>query len=129
MTTEMEPTGLPDAAETVNSMIKRLFELWQLDDDQQAALLGLPSGSTAQLVCRGAGLEAGSGQSVSERAGHLLAIHASLRLLFPQNLDLAYGWMSAANGAFDGRTPIEVVREHGLGGLLMLRCYLSTRRA
>ncbi|NCV71541.1 MAG: DUF2384 domain-containing protein, partial [Betaproteobacteria bacterium] len=51
-----------------------------------------------------------------------------LRLLFPQNRDLAYRWMSTRNKAFDNLTPVEVVKEWGFAGLLMVRGYLDRAR-
>ena len=67
----------------------------------------------------------GTSRDQYERVGHLLGIHKSLRLLFPQNRDLAYRWMSTRNKAFDNLTPVEVVKERGFAGLLMVRAYLE----
>ncbi|MBU2719762.1 DUF2384 domain-containing protein, partial [Acidithiobacillus ferridurans] len=52
----------------------------------------------------------------------------NLRLLFPHDRDLAYQWMTTRNRAFDHRTPVEVVREWGFTGLLMVRAYLDHAR-
>ena len=57
--------------------------------------------------------------------GHLLAIHASLRRLFPQNRELVYCWMTADNEAFNGLTPVDMVRTEGLVGLRTVRAYLD----
>lgn len=62
------------------------------------------------------------------RVGHLLGIHKNLRLLFPRNQDYLYGWMKTKNKAFENRTPVEVVRELGFMGLLMVRSYLDRAR-
>jgi hypothetical protein len=63
-----------------------------------------------------------------KRVGHLLGIYKNLRLLFPQNRDLADRWMSTRNKAFDNLTPVEVVKEWGFAGLLMVRGYLDRAR-
>ena len=60
--------------------------------------------------------------------GHLLGIHKNLRLLFPQNRDLAYHWMSTRNKAFDNLTPVDIVKEWGCAGLLMVRADLDRAR-
>ena len=70
----------------------------------------------------------GASRDLLERAGHVLAIHKNLRLIFPQDRDLAYAWMTRRNRAFDGRTPVEVIREWGFTGLLMVRAYLDRNR-
>ncbi len=62
------------------------------------------------------------------RVGHLLGIHKNLRLLFPQNRDLACRWITARNKASENLTPVEVVNEWGFAGLLMLRSYLDRAR-
>ena len=60
-----------------------------------------------------------------ERAGHLLAIHALLRTLFPDNIELAYSWVQTPNKAFAGTTPAALVEESGMSGLLSVRTYLD----
>lgn len=120
---------LPKPNDALVSMVNRLFERWHLDAEQQAALLGLSPQNAAALVGHGTDHEIEVTSALVERIGHLLAIHAQLRLLFPKNRDLAYRWISTSNNAFDGRTPVAVVREHGISGLLMLRSYLGAREA
>lgn len=63
-----------------------------------------------------------------ERVGHLLGIHKSLRLLFPGNRDVVYGWMKMRNRAFGGMTPVDAIRDYGFVGLLMVRTYLDRSR-
>jgi hypothetical protein len=60
-----------------------------------------------------------------EFAGHLLAIHTSLRTLFPANPELAYGWMQTPNKAFEGATPLAMIETSGMAGLLTIRAYLN----
>lgn len=61
------------------------------------------------------------------RAGHLLAIHASLRTLFPANPELAYIWMQTPNKAkeFEGERPLAMIETSGMAGLLTIRAYLN----
>ena len=70
----------------------------------------------------------GTSRDQYERVGHLLGIHKNLRLLFPQNRDLAYRWMTTRNKAFDNLTPVDVVKEWCFAGLLMVRGYLDRAR-
>jgi Protein of unknown function (DUF2384) len=93
-------------------MVMALLDHWRLSTEDQAALLGLAASSRDQL----------------ERVGHLLGIHKNLRLLFPQNRDLAYRWMSTRNKAFDNLAPVEVVAKWGFAGLLRVRAYLERAR-
>jgi len=101
-------------------MCRRLFSLWNLSPADQVALLG---------VARLDGWMSGMTESVQpelfERLGHIFGIHKSLRLLFPQNRELAYRWISAPNKAFGGLSPVEFIKGRGVGGLVIVRSYLN----
>lgn len=106
-------------------MVMVLFDQWKLSTEDQAALLGIATSNRAALSNYRSGKPIGTSRDQYERVGHLLGIHKSLRLLFPQNRDLAYRWMSTRNKAFDNLTPVETVKEWGFAGLLMVRAYLD----
>lgn len=109
-------------------MVMTLLDHWKLGTEDQAALLGIAAGNRAALTRYRRGEPIGTSRDQYERVGHLLGIHKSLRLLFPHNRDLAYRWMTTRNKAFDNLTPVEVVKEWGFAGLLMVRAYLDRAR-
>jgi hypothetical protein len=109
-------------------MVMTLFDHWMLSTEEQAVLLGLAASNRAALTRYRKGEPIGTSRDQYERVGHLLAIHKNLRLLFPENRNLAYRWMSTRNKAFDNLTPVEVIREWGFSGLLMVRSYLDRAR-
>ncbi|MBI5937709.1 MAG: DUF2384 domain-containing protein [Betaproteobacteria bacterium] len=109
-------------------MTMKLLDHWSLLTDDQAALLGLAPGNRTALAHYRKGGPIGTTRDQFERVGHLLGIHKSLRLLFPHNRELAYKWMSTRNKAFNNLTPVEVVKEYGFAGLLMVRAYLDKAR-
>jgi uncharacterized protein (DUF2384 family) len=109
-------------------MVMNLLDHWNLGTEDQAALLGIASSNRAALTRYRKGEPIGTSRDQYERVGHLLGIHKNLRLLFPQNRELAYRWMSTRNKAFDNLTPVEVIREWGFAGLLMVRSYLDRAR-
>lgn len=106
-------------------MIMTLFDHWKLTTEDQASLLGIAASNRAALTRYRKGEPIGTSRDQFERVGYLLGIHKNLRLLFPQNRDLAYRWMSTRNKAFDNLTPVEVIKEWGFAGLLMVRSYLD----
>lgn len=106
-------------------MTMTLLDHWKLGTEDQAALLGIAASNRSALARYRRGEPIGTSRDQYERVGHLLGIHKNLRLLFPQNRDLAYRWMSTRNRAFDNLTPVEVVKEWGFAGLLMVRAYLD----
>lgn len=119
------PSALPEAGMVGAQLVGRLFEIWNLTATEQASLLGTPLALEATLGVRCADQTAFINEEVSERLGHLVSIHAKLRTLFPMNRELAYRWMSTNNNAFDGRTPLAVVQDHGVEGMRMIRAYLD----
>jgi uncharacterized protein (DUF2384 family) len=109
-------------------MVMTLLDHWKLTTEDQAALLGIAASNRAALTRYRKGEPIGTSRDQYERVGHLLGIHKNLRLLFPQNRDLAYRWMSTRNKAFDNLTPVDIVKEWGFAGLLMVRSYLDRSR-
>lgn len=102
-----------------------LFDHWRLSPAQRLGLMGVagkPNGANAADNIDWAAYLTGEGL---ERAGHLLAIHALLRTLFPDNIELAYGWMQTPNKAFAGTSPVALVEESGIAGLLSVLTYLD----
>lgn len=112
----------------IAKMVMTLLAHWKLSTEDQAALLGIAATNRSALARYRNGDAIGSSRDQHERVGHLIGIHKSLRLLFPQNRDLAYCWMSTRNRAFNNLTPVDVVREQGFMGLLMVRAYLDRAR-
>jgi CTP:molybdopterin cytidylyltransferase MocA len=109
-------------------MVMTLLDHWKLSTEDQAALLGIAASNRAALARYRRGEPIGTSRDQYERVGHLLGIHKNLRLLFPQNRDLAYRWMSTRNRAFDNLSPVDVIRDWGFAGLLMVRAYLDRAR-
>ena len=109
-------------------MVMALLDHWALPTEDQAALLGIAASNRAALTRYRKGEPIGTSRDQFERVGHLLGIHKNLRLLFPQNRDLAYRWMSTRNKAFDNLTPVQVVKDWGFAGLLTVRAYLDRAR-
>ncbi len=109
-------------------MLMQLFEHWQLETVEQLDSLGLSTNNRGALTRYRNGAQLSKKRDLLDRAGHLLGIHKSLRLLFPYDRNLAYAWMKTRNKAFDNLSPIEVICLHGFAGLLKVRTYLDRVR-
>ena len=112
----------------ISSMLMKLFDHWKLTTEEQLDALGFSTSNRAILTKYRRGEPISASRDTMERAGHLLGIHKNLRLLFPHNRDLGYAWMKTRNKAFENRMPIEVIREYGFAGLLMVLAYLDRAR-
>lgn len=109
-------------------MVTRAFDLWKLGTDAQLSLLGLATSNRSALSRYRKGEPFATSRDLMERVGHLLAIHKNLRLLFPQDRDLAYAWMTQRNRAFDNLAPVDIIQEWGFAGMLVVRAYLDRVR-
>lgn len=116
-----------EARTRLAAMVTRLLEHWSLTATEQAEVLGLSAGSRSTLARYRSGEPLADNRDLLDRAGHLLGIHKSLRLLFPHDRDLAYRWMTQPNERFGAR-PVDLVVERGFEGLLSVRRYLDFQR-
>jgi len=119
--------GSREARARLAAMVTRLLEHWQLSATEQAELLGLSTTSRSTLARYRNGEPLADSRDLLDRAGHLLGIHKSLRLLFPHDRDLAYRWITQPNRRLGAR-PVDLVIERGFEGLLALRRYLDFQR-
>lgn len=108
--------------------LSKLFDLWQLSTGDRLALLGMSSENRSALQRYAQGEPLAPNRDLMDRAGHLLGIHKSLKLLYPRNDDIAHGWMSARNTKFGGHSPVEVIKQYGLPGLALVRGTLDAMR-
>ncbi|MCC7487243.1 MAG: DUF2384 domain-containing protein [Burkholderiales bacterium] len=116
-----------DARERLARLVTQLFERWGLSTAEQAALLGLSPDNRSTLARYRKGEPLADSRDLLDRAGHLLGIHKSLRILFPHDRDLAYRWMTTPNRRLAAR-PVDVAVRRGFEGLLALRRYLDFER-
>lgn len=122
------PMDTLQARSSAAKLLIKMFQNWKLPTRDSLALMGLAESNRSALARYEQGQPLSNSRDQLDRAATLLGIHKSLRLLFPENRELAYRWMSTPNKAFDGRTPVETVREYGFAGLLMVRAYLDRAR-
>ena len=117
-----------DSRERLARMVVSLLDLWNLTPNDQAGLLGLSTQSRSTIARYRRGEPLADSADLLARAGHLLGIHEALRILFPQDRDLAYRWVSAPNRRFGDATPLEIMKRHGYEGILAVRRYLDFER-
>src|SRR3954453_6161572 len=127
------PESLPEdlrnraTRERLGRMVVALLDHWGLGPADQATLLGLSAQSRSTVARYRKGEPLADSADLLARVGHLLGIHKALRILFPQDRDLAYRWVATPNRRFDGRAPLEIMKQ-GFEGLLAVRRYLDFER-
>ena len=117
-----------DSRERLARMVVSLLDHWNLTPNDQAVLLGLSTQSRSTIARYRRGEPLADSADLLARAGHLLGIHKALRILFPQDRDLAYRWVSAPNRRFRDAAPLEIMKRHGYEGILAVRRYLDFER-
>lgn len=117
-----------EARTRLAKMVMQLFDHWQIPPTAQVAILGFSPASKASLNQFRAGKPLPNRPDLLDRVGNLLAIHKSLRILLPHDLDLAYSWVNAPNRAFDGMRPLDVMVRFRFEGLVKVRGYLEHAR-
>ncbi|MDQ3511767.1 MAG: DUF2384 domain-containing protein [Pseudomonadota bacterium] len=125
---------LPDIhAETTRKklaqMVASLFAKWELNSEEQLTLLGMSPESRKVLNQYRQGERAlPNTRDTLDRAGYLLGIHKGLRLLFPENPGMRYGWVKNRNQMLGGKTPLEVMLEDGLLGVARMARFIDFQR-
>jgi hypothetical protein len=114
----------PEVRKQLGQMITRLFELWNLDTATQLNLLGRSETSRKGLSDIKQGILSNQRDSL-DRIGWLLAIHKSLRILYPENPELRYDWINRRNKMLDNNTPVEIMKKEGIIGLAKISNYLD----
>lgn len=125
---EIDHVGKEVDKSALAKMVMQLLDHWDLPTEDQLALLGLAQTNRSALSRYRHGEPIGVGVDQYARVGHLLGIHKSLRILFPNNKEELYSWMKSKNKSFENRSPVEMVKEFGFTGLLMVRSYLDRAR-
>ena len=105
-----------ETRQVLGECVVALFRRWSLDDIDQAALLGMRASAPLH-----------NGEAVPDdplvlaRVGHLLAIDRALHALYryaPRERD---GWVTSSDPHLDGRTPLSIMLDHGLAGIVAVR--------
>lgn len=104
-----------------------LLESWGIDGaSDQIAILALP-GDVSPRNMRRFQMDTPfpDDPDVMERIEHLIGIADALRTTFPRNPQMGPLWMHRRNKRFRSRTPVALMVEDGLEGMIAVRTYLD----
>ena len=106
--------------------IINLLDHWGVDPEGQVAILALPAGTRPGAIRQFRKNTAfPDDPGVMERIEHLLGIADALRTAHPRNANMDAIWMNRPNRLFDQRTPLDVMLEDGLSGVVAVRVQLD----
>ena len=106
--------------------IINLLDHWGVEPEGQVAILALPAGTRPGAIRQFRKNTAlPDDPEVMERIEHLLGIADALRTAHPRNANMDAIWMNRPNRLFDQRTPVDVMLEDGLSGVIAVRVQLD----
>ncbi len=105
-----------------------LSELWQLNPDDQAAMLGLAAKSTLYRWKKAISSNADVTvpPDTLERLSYIAGIRKNVEILFPEERWNAF--MQAPNRQFGGISPLEQLKMGNMSNLIAVREYLESSR-
>jgi len=110
-----------DGAALASVMIS-LLNNWGVEDKDKITLLGLPKETRVRSLQRyHHGTPLPDDEDIYTRVEHLLGIEQSLGLANPLNERAGVLWLYRRNRRFQGRTPIALMIEEGLAGIVRVR--------
>lgn len=100
-------------------LVMGVLDEWQITDEAQMALLGLPDGTPSRQLTR---YRHGSAPmpeeaDIIERSRHILGIQQALHLIFALNANMPGFWLTNPNNRQFGRAPMEIMLDEGLDGM------------
>lgn len=106
--------------------VLELLENWGVSMSEAAVILALPDTTNARNMRRyQMDTPFPDDPEVLERVEHLIGIADALRTTFPRNPQMGPLWMHRRNKHFRRRTPVAMMVEDGLAGVIAVRTHLD----
>jgi hypothetical protein len=106
--------------------IMAILDSWGLNGQAQMAVLNIPKGVPVRALRRyREGTAFPNEQQVYDRVEHIVGIADALRTSYPHNPAMGVVWLKQPNSRFQQRSPLQVIVEDGLEGLVAVRAHLD----
>ncbi|MGB1110020.1 MAG: MbcA/ParS/Xre antitoxin family protein [Gammaproteobacteria bacterium] len=116
----------PDQQMSLTREVMSLLFGWGLSGSEIVVILGLPEGSRARIVRRlGEDQALPVDDTVQTHVTHLMGIGDALRTTHPRSPQMRDRWMRQPCRQFRGKSPVQVMVEEELNGLLRVRRHLD----
>ncbi len=110
----------------LTNQIMEMLDSWGTDGQQKIILLGLPTDMRTRKLERFRQNEAFPDTDiVNEHLTHLVGIADALRTTYPRNIEMGSLWIKKPHQRFSEQTPISVMINRGLDGLIQVRSHLD----
>jgi len=116
----------PDARVVLSNQIMELLDRWGTNGDQKIILLGLPEDMrTRKLEKYRQDVPFPDTETVNTHLEHLVGIADALRTTFPRNVEMCSLWLKKPHKRFNNETPMDLMVQKGLPGIIQVRAQLD----
>jgi hypothetical protein len=107
-------------------LVVNTLEDWGISTPDQIVMLALTGEhAVSSLRCFQDNTPLPNDPDVLKRVEHLLGIADALRTTFPRNHQIGVIWLQQPCKRLRRRRPLDIMREDGLSGLIMVRTHLD----
>ena len=106
--------------------IMGILDAWGMPSAEQVAILDLPAKTPNRMMRRyREDTPFPDTMEVMARLEHIIGIADALRTTYPHNPSMGSIWMKRKNSRFQDRSPLQLIKEEGLNGILKVRTHLD----
>ena len=117
------------SVEDRNSLTKAIMNIldnWGMQAAEQVAILDLPDKTPKRMLRRyREDTPFPDTPEVMKRLEHIIGIADALRTTYPHNPMMGSIWMRRKNDRFQSKSPLQLISEEGLNGILRIRTHLD----
>jgi hypothetical protein len=111
---------------SLSRIVMRILDEWEIEDDDKIKVLNLPEDTKPRILNHYRNNTALPDTSeVNERIEQLIAISEALRTTYPHNYRMSMHWLNTPHRRFNQQTPLNVILENGLNGMITVRADLD----
>ncbi|MGD8526261.1 MAG: DUF2384 domain-containing protein [Thioalkalispiraceae bacterium] len=106
--------------------IMNILDSWGMQSAEQVAILDLPAKTPNRMLRRYRDdTPFPDTKQVMARLEHIIGIADALRTTYPHNPSMGSIWMKRRNSRFQQRSPLQLIKEEGLDGIIKVRTHLD----
>lgn len=106
--------------------IMTILDTWGMAASEQVAILDLPAKTPNRMLRRyREDTPFPDTPEVMKRLEHIIGIADALRTTYPHNPAMGNIWMRRSNNRFQNKSPLQLIRDEGLDGILKIRTHLD----
>jgi len=110
----------------VAQAVMHALDSWKLDGKHILSVMALPDKVKVRHLSQFRNTSAfPDTPEVNERVRHVIGIINALATSYPTNQSMSLFWMTRSSKKFNGRSPIQVIVEDDLEGLITIRKHLD----